>query len=402
MGLGFLVKADVPGRGLLRRRPSQNALFSEICAAIRSLTSDPLMARMFITHTDEHTLSVTLHPCAEPVEFLWQPDQTIEVSAKTSTVGPGYHAHVVDLLNRVGSELSLRWDWAEEGADETGFANSDNFDALQREMATFLKALGDVPLEQSGKGHTNLMLNMACGYPAPEMDSFVISPLGPLSEDWCRELTHAGGETLAQMCREYYPWWERAPDAVCWRSIGLYLMWCEVRWHVPTEERERATCQLALDCMERAASQDAGIQLPTSEIQELRRLLTWPKDAPPQLPEPQGIGYRRRNMIHALTGGWTIRLPGYYYETWEDDGAMAVFWFGGRTVRFTSFTMTSKDGQPASPRSMLSEKTPEKLQGAEVVDLDNQHLQGWATIRPAEEDGQPLVPFRRWPAGTRT
>ncbi len=388
MGLGFIVKADVPRHGPLRRKPSRNALFSDICAAIQNATTDPLMARMIASSVDQHTLSVVLHPCEEPVEFVWQPDQTILASAKTSTVGPGYHAHAVGLLNKIGSELNLHWDWSEEGADETGFALSGDFDDLQCEMAAMLKGIGSIPLEQSREGCSGLMLNMPIGYPLPEMERFVLSPLGPLSENWCRKLTEAEEEALQDICRNYYSWWQRAPDASFWRSTGLYLMWCEVRWHVPFKEWERSICQLALDCMERAASLDADIQLPAPEVQELTRLLNWPEDVPPQPPQPQGIGYRRRNMVHSLTGGWSIRLPGHYYETWEDDGAEPVFWFDGRTVRFTSFTSSGEDETPAIPADMLSRKTPEKLQGAEVVDLDNQDVQGWATIRQAEEDGQ--------------
>ncbi len=37
---------------------------------------------------------------------------------------------------------------------------------------------------------------------------------------------------------------------------------------------------------------------------------------------------------------------------------------------------------------MLPEKKPDELRGAEVIDYEEGHLAGWATIRRAEEDGE--------------
>ena len=389
MGLGFLVKADIPKRGLLRQTPSQNKLFSDISRAIRRFTTDPLQARMITADVQEHTLSITLHPCAEPVRFLWEPDQAIEASAKTSTLGPGYHAYVVELLNRVGTALGLRWDWAEEEADETEFANEGDFGLLQDRMASLLRVLGRILLENAADGYSNLMVDMPMGYPAPQADDFAIAPRGPLSESWCRSLAVADGEDLRRVSQEYYLWWERAADAEYWRKTGLSLLSCEVWWHVPRSEGERATCQLTLDCLARAAELDQRAPLPTAEINELRHLLSQPADAPARVPSTSGIGYRRHQMVHHLAGQWTIQVPGYYYQTWEDDDGETVFWFGGRTVRFSSLTLSSEDGRLATPEDLLGEKTPEELCGAEVVDLDKGPLRGWATIRLNTDDGQP-------------
>src|SRR5579859_5353467 len=48
-------------------------------------------ARQGRTHDDRPALFVDLHPCAEEVEFIVPESGEVIVSAKTSTVGPGYH-----------------------------------------------------------------------------------------------------------------------------------------------------------------------------------------------------------------------------------------------------------------------------------------------------------------------
>lgn len=56
MGLGLSVEAAIPGRGILRRRPGRDRLFSEVCDTIREYVADPLMARMI--HVISQTYSV--------------------------------------------------------------------------------------------------------------------------------------------------------------------------------------------------------------------------------------------------------------------------------------------------------------------------------------------------------
>jgi hypothetical protein len=147
LGIGLFVEAKIPGRGLLGRKPGRDRLFSDLRQAIQEYLTDPLMARLSEFGSHEHTLFVRLHPCAEPVEFIWKPDLSITASAKTSTVGPGYHAFLIELLQHLGRLLNLKWEWDQDSADEANFAQSGNFAVLQQEMAKFWKSLGGILLE---------------------------------------------------------------------------------------------------------------------------------------------------------------------------------------------------------------------------------------------------------------
>jgi hypothetical protein len=388
MGIGLYVEAKIPGRGFLGRKPGRDQLFLDLQQAIRERISDPLMAKFLRFGSHEHTLCVYLHPCAEPVEFIWKPDQTVTVSAKTSTVGPGFHAFLIELLEHVGKSLDLNWNWCRENADEAGFEQLKDFTALQKEMAKFWKSLAGVLLEHSAGGAENLMLNMPLGYAAPQLSTFAITPMGPLSRDTCRAMENGTADDLIALCRRHSIWWDKDPNAEFWRNTGISLMWCDVPWHVPYAEDERSVCDLTLDCMHRASKLDRSVALPEAEIDELILLMSDSDDATPQPPREDGIGYRRQQMRHRLTGGWSLCFPGYYYHDTDDDGAQQIYWFDARTIRFTSFTISHESGNAPSTMNLLRPSDGDDESDTEIINLDKEHVQGRAEVRKSSENGE--------------
>ncbi len=386
MGIDITTKAEIPARGVLRRAPSRDKVLEQIRKAVHEAVADPLMQPFVHIHAYEHTLSVMLHPAGSPLEFTWQPDHTIQAWAKTSTAGPGYHHYVVEVLNRVGRTCGLDWSW--DGADESGYALTWNYEGLQDKMAELLQHMASLFADYGSKGYSDLAVNMPAGWARPKGAGFVVSPVGPLSQEWWMEVSQADEDRLGQLAEEFYPWWDREEDAAFWRKTGSVLMWCEVPWHPPVDDREREVCEAALECFKRAGTMDPSIEVPKAEMNELQELLARDPDAPAEPPRTAGIGYRRGTMAWPATGEWTVDLPGYFYEQIEEDGSEIVLWFDDRTVRLSSLTVSRKDGQPEPPREMLPDKEPDELRGAEVIDYEQGHLAGWAAIRRAEEDGE--------------
>src|SRR5688572_8234166 len=105
MGLGIYTKAGLKRHGLLRRVPARDEVLGAVEAAVRAKVADELAARMLRFERHEHTLGVCLDLTAELLEFVWDPKGIIVASAKTSTTGPGHHAHVVDMVKHVGAAL---------------------------------------------------------------------------------------------------------------------------------------------------------------------------------------------------------------------------------------------------------------------------------------------------------
>jgi len=128
-----------------------------------------------------------------------------------------------------------------------------------------------------------------------------------------------------------------------------------------------------------------NIDLPNEEIGELKRLL---EEQAGERPSEVGVGYRRRNLTQRLTCTWSMKIPGYFYETAEDDGTHLVFWFPGRTVRFTSFTVDNKDGSKARTWDVLKKRGGDKTDGGETVEIDKEDVKGRGVIRWTSEEGE--------------
>nr|MBA3820367.1 hypothetical protein [Deltaproteobacteria bacterium] len=72
-----------------------------------------LTRRMFkggVLDASPKRITIALHPAAPPIVLVVLPDGDLEVRAETATVGPGYHAEILDQLAGVLDELEFAWD----------------------------------------------------------------------------------------------------------------------------------------------------------------------------------------------------------------------------------------------------------------------------------------------------
>jgi hypothetical protein len=378
MGLGLYIK--VPSASLGKR--SIDVLKEGISDFAYHDPSDSLLNGLVRCGASSDRLYVRLHPAEEDVEFFLDPNGNLVCSAKTSTAGPGYHAFLVDWLHRLGEAVQLKWDWqsGEGEGDETGYHEHRDFGRLQGEMANWLGGLSKTLQESSWDGMENIMLGLPLGFEVPDVNAFAISALGCWPRSWFEEMISADAGRRREMAQAFFPWWGQQQDALFWDRLGRVLAWVEVPWHVPANDRERAVCQSTLDCFARAKELDSAIPSPDQEFGELRGFLS--EDAQRSPPRPDGIGFRRQVSARVLTGGWTVRVPGYYYDELENDGETQVYWFKGRTVRGSSITVTGKDGRRV-PATKLVENPPK---GATSFSKDR--FAGWASIKHVEEKGE--------------
>ena len=126
MGLGLLIDASIPPRGWRKRQPSAIDFLTRLEEACRDAVSDQLLRRfVHVTPCSEADggIDVRLHPGAAAVEFRIEADRVTAI-ATTTPAGPGYHAFVVDWLDRVGERVQLEWCWDDHGGgegDECGY-----------------------------------------------------------------------------------------------------------------------------------------------------------------------------------------------------------------------------------------------------------------------------------------
>src|SRR2546423_1432700 len=115
MGVGLYLQGHSGGG----EAPSPKALLQRVEEWAVAKAGDPLTSwEIGKGHEGKSALFLKLHPAAEVVEIAALGGGRLLVSAKTSSVGPGYHASLCDLLKRLGKSLGVTWAPPEEEGDE--------------------------------------------------------------------------------------------------------------------------------------------------------------------------------------------------------------------------------------------------------------------------------------------
>jgi hypothetical protein len=256
-------------------------------------------------------------------------------------------------------------------------------------MADHLARVGEVVCERLRDGALEcVMLGLPLGFPQVQREGNAMSNLGFWSRGWFETFTLASEEARRSEAARFFPWWNRAMDARFWLNLALALAWTEVPWHVPADEAEQDLFRLVLGCIEKAQGLDPSIPVPGREIAELRELLESSDYG--RAPGPEGIGFRRYPMRRALTGGWTLKLPGYYYDALEDHDTTQTYWWNGRSVRGSSLSFKRA---PDSPPPNLSELLGKDASSGPALTFSEGGQVGRATFerRSNDEDGEYCV-----------
>jgi hypothetical protein len=340
--------------------------------------------REFVSYyCSEERLYVAIHPAEEAVE-LWFGDGKLWCSAKTSSCGPGYHAYLVDILERLAVGLELEWviNEDQESLDETGYWSTRDFKALQREMAWFFRAIAE-PCSDDAKNQ--IMLAMTIGYPSvANMTGFAMTPMGFRSLSWLREVAASTGFPI-DAAAAYFSWWNQGLDSVFWKRYALVMCWTELNWNVPKNDRERERYERVLTCFARARACELTITLPDDEIAEIEQLLAEYAECNDSLAtNTSRIGYLRHVVRRSLPGHWSIAVPGHWHCDWENDNTTFVCWHDAVTVRVSSFTYNAEPKK--SPLEAVS-RLPPAEDFHELLDDRDQDPPGWATISLTSDDG---------------
>lgn len=364
MGLGvYLV-------GTLKAGTNRHDLLTQIQQESPLVTVPELRDLLTSDFADER-LYVTLHPLSESAEFFFDDDQRLICSAKTNTCGPGYHAYLVDWLERLGARVGIDWkrNQPEGFGDETSYFVERNFETLQEEMYAWLKAICDILAESRHEEYKQLAVCMSLNGPRlSDSRHDTVTPLGPRDWAWYEQ-----AKEDRACAAEFFCWWNRAADAEFWRKTALYFMWCEVSWSPVQSDGQYELYQTTLNCCEVALELDPLCAIPTDAKAELEELLAGQLSDDDVLLNMTSdrIGYCRRQLTRPLTGHWTVELPGYYYFQFDEEDGTCVYYFGGRTVRLSTFVF-ERDGQ--SPAGLEAIGTPNPLQPGEEL-IDDRHLE---------------------------
>ncbi|MFG0274757.1 MAG: hypothetical protein ACF8QF_06845 [Phycisphaerales bacterium] len=343
MGIELSVEGDMPKRGLMRKAAPTEEIAGAIVEAIRTSAPSQLMHPFMYAGPMEGGVGIGLHPGADPLQFSFPAPGRVRATIKTSTVGPGLHEYAVQMLRAVEQAVGVRWHWTTKDGVADEFGATGDFDALQRTMAQLMQTMLKIARARAGDDAAAVAMNLGFG-PAMPMAKGVLTPMGPLPWAWVDETIRARGDALLERAAKFYPWWESGVDGPFYRDLAITLMWTDVPWRAPANERESLICRVALASLEAARALEPHMPMPEAEYQELRAIVEAPAGAPPKPPRPSGIGYARLPRMYVLPGGWRVTLPGYF--TLADAGGAIEFACGPRSMRIRLHGPNASKGRP--------------------------------------------------------
>lgn len=304
--------------------------------------------------SEDNFLSCIIVPLADSIRFDLSNDG-VAVGFRTSTVGPGYHAAVVEMLDRMAEELQLVWDWGSSVtscADETGFAIVRDYDELQGEMIIFFKALMKTAADHNFDGGT-LCIPYGIGLDRDEISC----PLGPRPNNWPVQVLELDGTELEAAAESFFPWWEREKGTKFWERMLTGTLWQNAEWRAPVSEQEQQTVREVAYMREKVIALSGSLpsNLATA-IAEYDHAIK--SDEPPQA---DGIGYRRGFVEYNPFPGWRIHLPGYLREVEDPDGKAGIFQHGNTVFRVSSIVAKRQSGAPFKWPSILEDSKTETV-----------------------------------------
>ncbi len=357
---------------------------------------------------------VRFHPACEDIEFRVPEPRRIVISGKTSPGGPGYHIALMKVLKLLGEENHVKWSPAGKGdrssGDDTGYFFHGDKAAVEKSMVRYLGTLSNIVQEiltKAGDGQMALSMPISHNH----VGGPIRTPVGLRSLEWLARVRQDPRNGL-----DIFPWWDEGFTATFYLGRAVCDMWMNVRWTPEDEDQDRITRMRQVhDDLCEAYRLDPTLNFPWREWAELIDLFkidagkmgetvkAFAAEVPADQPR---IGYRRNRVGVGLAAGWRIVIPGEMEEKWEEGSWCA--WSEGRTIWFSSWSLTNEAGPQPDPDEMLSripdDMPDEVVEGpVEVVEYRDAPMVGRGTIRPHKSDkGEDMLNLRGFTAAPGT
>lgn len=350
-------------------------------ALANAVDVEPLVAFVEVESDDEEAW-VTLHPAAEPVFLTTDDDGALVASCKTSTAGPGYHAFLVRLLERIAPALGIQW----RTEDESEYTTKRDFVDLQDEMAHFMTILAGGLLQMydantiDGK-QISMPANMhPLGYRG------ALTMRGPVAFR-AFEVLAKGGANARKVAATLFPWWNESPDA------AFHLGWAEtVAWSRFSFRKPETDEELELYA---ALQRSFGIAREAGLLTERRaKLATAVEEAgrgtlPLELLPGRGpVGYRRGTWRKDLGAGWTVELPGWLEFSVDEENWLV--WTSDR-VEVRAAATRLAPGHDWSPRAFDGTTFRPEVENAEVAAGEFEAIDGVSCFRVSARAGDTIA-----------
>lgn len=386
MSIGLLLKSEFkPGfRRLIEGKKTPEQVLGEVekwlvvyCADLRPTTY------IGQNNKEKPTLFCKLHPAAEDVEITFIDSVHVTANANTSTVGPGFHIYLCDMLHKIGEKFNLNWEKpTDDYCDETGYFHSGDRQQVYREMKAWLKGLASMFFDGTLKDDGNVVrvsMPLDVGF---DWNARAITPLGPRTLEWLKKTANDPDKGT-----DFFSWWNSELDAEYFLRRALVRMWSDVRWRPPINDRERHILAYVAASLETAYKLDPGLPYPWSEWAEILGYLQTNGDECAVIRDKANksksiIGYRRHhNVAVQLPGNWWITLPGSFsdFEPAKNHNYFALD--PPREVWVTSYTFKGD-----LDNILQAERQGIQGKNGELVHEDKNYV-AYAEIKKSSHDG---------------
>ena len=352
-----------------------------------------LEARLVRDAESKPVLLVAMHPAARPAELRLGTSGRVRVTAPTTPAGPGYHAHLCDVLGNFAADFDVTWDLAASD-DPTGYFADRDRPACERHFLRWCAHACSAATHRPDPANVGLPVPHGFTHPGP-----VLTPLGPRPRDWLAAVI-----ADPRAARDFFAWWNPDLDAAFYRDRALTRLWCDFPWRPPLTELEgELTDQIAND-LSTAYKLDPAGELPWREWLEVLAATDEDDEGHTVNPDDPAlveaitqrswevspatpIGYRRLPVRASLCGGWTVEVPGDFAREWEDERTWTG-WNRSRTVWFHALGFTKADRSLPTAAEAVAVGRANLPDGDPVPGLSRDDLCGEAVYGPADEDGR--------------
>jgi hypothetical protein len=261
---------------------------------------------------------------------------------QTNIAGPGFHAYVVNFLDKFAQKCNLFF----ELDDKTGYFTDRNFDQLQKHFNRWLKGVIHSILSNadSSEYHSLMICWSLDSYFPNNSAETVVTPMGRFPIAKFAEYDQSK-DNFENFTKEFFVWNDFEKNARFYRNSAIAMLWSDC-YFMPSSrsEQDRIINEEIVTFLEKAAAIDPTLQFPKREYIELCKLhgvKGISVDALPDYTLFESIGYRKEPVLYTI-GNLKITIPGYYlFEIQKQSGYDHLFYDnfveGWHELRLTPF-----------------------------------------------------------------
>jgi len=312
MNVDFILYSKFENR---RSSLRHEKIFAAILSTLNDEEINPIS--IFSEHNIllEKTLIYSFHPIADPVYFDFE-NNVLKATINTGSLGAGYHAFIVNILDRVSKRLNITWTEDESYPDKTLYFKTRDFGVLSDFFGLALSNYSKDLMTHYEKGFSNFMLSMPYDYPIVEKEFFALSPLGYWGKSFFMDVINATNDEKEVFINEFFIWESNKVNANFWFKSALSMIWLHFPFRETIEQSEDDLCRKILYSFEKAYELDTTLSYPwdiwiliANYILEETAVEEIVKRKPEKITSYGKIGFRLENGRFDLTAGFSIVMP---------------------------------------------------------------------------------------------